>query len=74
MEWGLFVTIIGTGVTIIGALYGIIRNFKKEVNEKFEVQNHKFEVLENRIFQVAMGKSLKDILLQERTKKKVKGE
>ena len=59
-------TVIGTGVAIIGALYTIIRNFKNEVNEKFEC-------LEDRIFQLAMGKSLKDVLIEERVKKKAKG-
>ena len=71
MELNLFLTVIGTGVAIIVAiivaLYTIIRNFKNEVNEKFEC-------LEDRIFQLAMGKSLKDVLIEERTKKKAKGE
>ena len=63
MDWNLFFTVIMTGVTIIGVVYGIVRNFKNDFNNKFEM-------LEDRIFQLAMGKSLKDILLKEKTKKK----
>ncbi len=78
MDWNLFFTIIGTGVAIIiaiiGALYGIMRNFKNDFNKKFEVHTRRFEALDNRIFQLAMGRSLKDILLQEQPKKKAKGE
>ena len=67
MEWNLIFTIIGSSATVIGVIYGIVKNFKNEVNEKFEC-------LEDRIFQLAMGKSLKDVLLEERAKKKAKGD
>ncbi len=81
MEWNLFFTIIGSTATLIGVIYAVSRNARIDFNKKFEVQERKFEAfdnrilaLDNRIFQVAMGKSLKDILLEERTKKKAKGE
>ncbi len=74
MEWNLFFTIIGSTATLIGVIYAVSRNSRIDFNKKFEAHELRFEALDNRIFQVAMGKSLKDILLEERSKKKAKGE
>ena len=67
MDWNLIITVSGAVATIIGVFYGITRNFKHNFNKKFEM-------LEERIFQLAMGRSLKEILLKEKSKKKAKGE
>ena len=62
MDWYNFATVVGTGIGIISFIYSIYRNFKNEI-----------EKLDNRIFQLAMGKSLKEILLEENKNKSKKG-
>ena len=58
MDWGLFWTIIGSAVGVVGLVYMFVRNFKSDMRQDIEK-------LDNRIFQVAMGKSLRDVLLEE---------
>lgn len=62
MDWGIFWTIIGSAVGVVVLIYSIIRNFKRDFDSKFEL-------LDNRIFQLAMGKSLKEIMLEEKNNK-----
>lgn len=57
-----FFTIIGTGASVVGLIYMIIRNFKNDVNSKIEK-------LEDRMFLLATGKSLSDAIKEERMKK-----
>lgn len=61
MDWGIFCTVIGTAIGVVGLIYLIVRNFKIDFNAKFEL-------LEERIFQLAMGKSLKEIMLEQKNK------
>lgn len=81
MDWiqvfvilGVFSTFFGVFGTLFVYLLSRIDNRFESFERKFEVHELRFEALENRIFHIAMGKSLKDILLEERTKKKAKGE
>lgn len=62
MEWTIILTILGTGFAIISFIYQFLRNFKSDVEKKFEI-------LDNRIFQLAMGKTLKEILKEEKLHK-----
>ncbi len=81
MEWiqvfvilGVFAAFFGIfAVLFIYFLNGVDKRFTS-FERKFEVHELRFEALDNRIFQVAMGRSLKDILLEEKSKKKAKGE
>lgn len=59
MDWRIFWTIICASSGIVGLIYLIIRNFKTDFNAKFDL-------LDNRIFQLAMGRSLKEILKEEK--------
>jgi hypothetical protein len=59
IDWGIVCTIIGTGIAIVALVHQFFRNFKKDTDEKFAL-------LDNRIFELAMGKSLKDILKAEK--------
>lgn len=63
MEWNIFWTIGGFSVAVVALIYSIVRNFKNDFNEKFYL-------LEDRIFQLAMGKSLQEILKNEKKRKK----
>lgn len=73
MDWGIFFTIISTGIAIVGFFYQIIRNFKQDINRNFEKHEKRFELLEKRfetidqrLFMLCMGKSLPEILKSER--------
>lgn len=67
MDATTFMTIIGTAftviATVIGAVYTIMKHFKSEF--KTEISK-----LDDRIFQLAMGKSFKEILLEEKIEDK----
>jgi predicted PurR-regulated permease PerM len=32
MDWGLILTVIGTGIAVVGFIYGFLRNFKEDIN------------------------------------------
>ena len=66
MDWGIFGTIVGAVVTIVGLVYQIMRHFKEDVNKNFEKHERRFERLDQRLFLLCMGKSLPDILKSER--------
>lgn len=67
-DWGIFWTVLSATGGIIGIVYAFFRNLKTDINQRFESFERKFEFLENRIFQLAMGKSLKEIMLEEKEK------
>lgn len=76
MDILLFLTIIGTAVTTIFAIYGFLRNFKADINshiDRLEKRMDKFEnrmeALEERIFWIATGKKLEDAILEEKMKR-----
>jgi hypothetical protein len=73
MDWGIFVTVVGTGCAIAGFLYQIMRNFREDINKNFEKHERRFEMLEKRfemidqrLFLLCIGKSLPEILKAER--------
>lgn len=61
-DFGIILAVLGTGAGVASFIYTIVRNLKKDFDEKFER-------LDNRIFQLAMGKSLKEIMLEEKGEK-----
>lgn len=67
-DWGMFWTIIGSALAVIGFIYQFLRNVKSDIREKLKDSDDKFALLDNRIFELAMGKSLKEILQAERRK------
>ena len=77
MDWGIFWTMFGTALAIIGFVYQIMRNFKADVNnsfkefgDRFEKHERRFEKIDQRLFLLCMGKSLPDILRSEREDEK----
>lgn len=64
---------LGTFCVIIGSLYGLYKKIQTfflkrfiEMDARFEKMEARFEMLDNRIFQLSMGKSLKQIMQEER--------
>lgn len=75
MDWAIVLTTISVGIASVTFIYMVMRNFKRDINSKFEASERRFEALDNRIFQIAMGKSLLQVLKEEKAqKKKAKGE
>lgn len=91
MDIILFLTVVGTGLTVISFMHTIIKNLKDDVNrniEKLETNmNRRFESMDNKIisletkfenkinsleermFWMATGRKLDDVILEERMKK-----
>jgi len=76
MDLALILTMIGTGIAVIGFVYAFLRNFKIDINchiDKLERRLDQFEnrmnLLEERMFWMATGKKLEDALLEERLKR-----
>jgi hypothetical protein len=69
MDWGMFFTVIGTGIAIVALIYNIMRNFKEDVNKKFEKHEKRFELIDQRLFLLCLGKDLPSILKAEREDK-----
>ncbi len=62
-------TIIGTAVSSVGLIYMIIRNFKNDVNARIDRLEKHIDLMDDRMFQLATGKSLADAIKEERIKK-----
>lgn len=74
---GVILTILGTGVGVVTLVYQIMRNFKDDVNSKFEAMERRldksdarFEKIDQRLFLLALGKDLPSILKSEREEQK----
>lgn len=70
MDWGIFATVIATGIAVVGFIYQMMRNFKEDVNKNFEKHERRFEKIDQRLFLLCMGKSLPEILISERESEK----
>lgn len=83
MHWTLILTPIATGITIIGFVYLMLRDFKDEVCSRFDKlekrmaqKEQRMVLFENKliskddlIFWVITGKKIEDVLLEERKPK-----
>lgn len=63
-------TIIGVGIAIVGLIYTFLRNVKTDIKSDMQTRDKLLGQLDARIFQLAMGKTLKEILLEEKTEEK----
>lgn len=63
-----FATAIGTVAATVGIMYTFMRNLKEEFKNEMNIIHGRIDQQENRIFQLAMGKSLKDIIIEEKQK------
>lgn len=69
MEIATIATVIATGVTTVGLVYQIMRNFKEDVNKNFEKHERRFEKIDQRLFLLCLGKDLPSILKAEKEEK-----
>lgn len=76
IDWGLVCGFVATTFTVIAFIYGILRNFKTDINahiDKLEKRMDTFETkinsIEERMFWMATGKKLEDAILEERLKR-----
>jgi len=49
MDLALFLTIIGTGITIVAFIYGFLRNFKKDIQAQFERIDKKMDKFDEKL-------------------------
>lgn len=69
MDLAIILTLLATTVTIIGFVYGFLRNFKTNINSHIDRLEKRMDSLEERMFYMATGKKLEDAILEERTKR-----
>ena len=73
-----FMTALATVASTVSLVYVVLRNFREDFNKEFDKIHHRTDLLqeainsridqqENRLFQLAMGKSIQDILKEEKT-------
>lgn len=63
-----FWTIIGTAVTFLGLIYAILRNFKTDVKSQIISLEGRIISIEERIFFLASGKTLREAIQEEKKK------
>ena len=62
-------TIIGTGVSVIGLVYMFLRNFKMDINKHIDELKQRQDLQDDRMFLLCTGKRLQDAIKEERIKK-----
>ena len=67
-------TIIGTGLTVIGLTYTFLRNFKNDVNKHIDKIELRLDKQDERMFWLMTGKKLDDIILEQKNKEDKKDE
>lgn len=82
MDYTVILSFLATTITIIGFVYGFLRNFKEDINghidrlekrmdqfeRRMDLFEHKILSIEERMFYMATGKKLEDAILEERMK------
>jgi hypothetical protein len=43
MDWVLILTIVGTGLTVVGLIYTFMRNFKSDINDHIDTINTRMD-------------------------------
>jgi hypothetical protein len=70
MDWSAIIS----AITVIGFVYGFLRNFKNDINshiDKIETRlDKRMDSLDERMFFMATGRKLEDAILQEKMKEK----
>ncbi len=73
MDLAIILALLATAVTIISFVYGFLRNFKYDINTRFDARIDKLEKrmdsLDERMFWLATGKKLEDAILEEKMKR-----
>ena len=63
---------IASVITIIGFVYAFLRNFKIDINKHIDEIKQRQDLIDDRMFLLATGKSLSEALKEERMKKEEK--
>jgi hypothetical protein len=69
IDWPIFWTVIGVGVTTIGIIYQFFRNFKTDINARMDRIDERITSLEERMFFLATGKTLAEAIMLEKMKR-----
>ena len=72
IDWSFFCTVIGTGLATVGLIYTFLRNFKIDINLHIDKLEKRMDILEERMFLLATGKTLGEAIVEEKLKKKDK--
>lgn len=62
-------SVLGTGIAVVALVYQFLRNFKADINSKLDGMEKRIDQLDARMFWLATGKKLEDVLLEERREK-----
>ncbi len=60
MDWSAIIT----GLTVIGFVYGFLRNFKSDINARMDKSDERLDAQDERIFLLATGKTLREAMLE----------
>mgnify|MGYP001616742566 CR=1 FL=1 len=63
---GFFISVL----TIIGFVYTFLRNFKIDINLHIDKLEKRMDILDERMFLLATGKTLREAMIEEEIKKK----
>lgn len=66
---GVILGFVVSVLTILGFVYGFLRNFKTDINSHIDRLEKRMDILDERMFWLATGKTLKDAILEEKIKK-----
>ena len=58
-----------TGLTVIGFVYGFLRNFRSDITTQMDRLERRIDDQDDRIFFLATGRSLQEAIMQERMKR-----
>lgn len=53
MDWGIFWTIIGASIAIVGLIYSFLRNFKQDINSHIDRVEKRIDTVEKK-FEIRM--------------------
>jgi len=57
-----------TGLTVIGFVYGFLRNFKNDIKSQMDRLEKRIDAQDNKIFFLATGRTLQEAIIQEKMK------
>jgi hypothetical protein len=77
MDYKEVLTIVGTGIGVVGVIHQFFRSFKKDFEDKYNKQDEKFlkslNMQDERIFLLATGKTLKEAMIEAKKKMEDRG-
>lgn len=72
MDIAMILTCMGTGATVVGLIYAIMRNFKIDVNGRIDRLERRMDLLDDRMFLLSTGKTIAQAILEEKMKQEKK--